>query len=163
MSNDKRFGGRRRRGGMRFKPSGGINQNQPPKKDKDAVEARADAVGEVVGGHGQEKLFERRHQSEIERAENVAAGLPPEGVPEVAPGHEHQHQAAAPVPISTDPEKTFEPVKVPETKRSLVEKITDVATTLVKKVQRLIRPEKKIHKEVIINAETLETRVAVSE
>src|SRR5208283_1027108 len=33
----------------------------------------------------------------------------------------------------------------------------------VKKVQRLIRPEKKIHKEVVINAETLETRVAVLE
>src|SRR5262249_54427929 len=30
-------------------------------------------------------------------------------------------------------------------------------------VQKLIRPEKKIHKEVIINAETLETRVAVLE
>jgi len=33
----------------------------------------------------------------------------------------------------------------------------------VKKVQRLIKPVKKIHKEVIINAEVLETRVAVSE
>ncbi len=165
MSNDKRFGGRRRRGGMRFKPSGGINQNQPPKKDKDAVEARADAVGEVVGGMGQEKLFERRHQNEIERAENVAAGLPPEGLPEVAPGHEHQHhvETVAPAPIPTQPDKAFEPVKVPDTKRTLVEKITDVATNLVKKVQRLIRPEKKIHKEVIINAETLETRVAVTE
>ncbi len=163
MSNDKRFGGRRRRGGMRFKPSGGINQNQPPKNDKDAVAARADAVGEVVGGHGQEKLFERRHTNEIERAENIAAGLPPEGAPEIAPGHEHQHQAAAPVPVSTEPEKAFEPVKVVEKNRTLVEKITDVAANLVKKVQRLIRPEKKIHKEVIINAETLETRVAVSE
>ena len=37
------------------------------------------------------------------------------------------------------------------------------ATNLVKKVQQLIRPEQKIHKEVIINAETLETRVAVIE
>ena len=164
MSNEKRFGGRRRRGGMRFKPSGGINQNQPPKNDKDAVAARADAVGEVVGGHGQEKLFERRHTNEIERAENIAAGLPPEGAPEIAPGHEHQHQAAAPAPLSPgEVEKPFEPVKVVEKNRSLVEKITDVAANLVKKVQRLIRPEKKIHKEVIINAETLETRVAVSE
>jgi hypothetical protein len=95
MSNDKRFGGRRRRGGMRFKPSGGINPNQPPKNDKEAVAARAEAVGEIVGGHGQEKLFERRHTGEIERAENIAAGLPPEGAPEVAPGHEHQHHAEA--------------------------------------------------------------------
>ena len=163
MSNGKQFGSRRRRGGMRFKPSGGMNQNQPPKNDKDAVDARADAVGEVVGGHGQEKLFERRHTNEIERAENIAAGLPPEGAPEVLPGHEHQHQTAAPAPVSNEPEKAFEPVKVIEKNRSLVERITDVAANLVKKVQRLIRPEKKIHKEVIINAETLETRVAVSE
>ncbi len=163
MSNGKQFGGRRRRGGMRFKPSGGMNQNQPPKNDKDAVAARADAVGEVVGGHGQEKLFERRHTNEIERAENIAAGLPPEGAPEVLPGHEHQHQAAAPAPSSNEPEKAFEPVKVVEKNRTLVERITDVASNLVKKVQRLIRPEKKVHKEVIINAETLETRVAVSE
>jgi hypothetical protein len=162
MSNDKRFGGRRRRG-MRFKPSGGL-ANQPAKKDKAAVEARAEAIGEVVGGHGQEKLFERRHQHEIERAENVAAGLPPEGAPEPAPGHEHQHPAPAPQPAApAAPEKPFAPVKVPEPSRSLVEKITDVAASLVKKVQRLIRPEKKIHKEVIINAETLETRVAVTE
>ncbi|KAB2653038.1 MAG: Rne/Rng family ribonuclease [Verrucomicrobia bacterium] len=147
---------------MRFKPSGGLNQNQPPKNDKDAVAARAEAVGEVVGGHGQEKLFERRHTNEIERAENIAAGLPPEGAPEALPGHEHQHQAP-PAPVSTEPEKAFEPVKVVEKNRSLVERITDVAANLVKKVQRLIRPEKKVHKEVIINAETLETRVAVSE
>src|SRR6478736_873982 len=165
MSNDKRFGGRRRRGGMRFKPSGGLQQNQPPKKDKDAVEARADAVGEVVGGFGQDKLFERRHQGEIDRAENVAAGLPPEGATAPTPGHEHQHAAevAAPAPVPTKLEKPFAPVKVAEPQRSLVEKIADVATNLVKKVQRLIRPEKKNHKEVIINAETLETRVAVSE
>src|SRR5207253_5841785 len=41
--------------------------------------------------------------------------------------------------------------------------IKSAATNLVKKVQRLIKPVKKLHKEVIINAETLETRVAVLE
>ena len=40
-----------------------------------------------------------------------------------------------------------------------VESIKVAATNLVKRVQRLIRPVKKSHKEVIINAETLETRV----
>src|SRR5581483_4434494 len=47
--------------------------------------------------------------------------------------------------------------------KGLVESIKAVASTLVKKVQRLIKPVKQAHKEVIINAETLETRVAVSE
>ena len=64
--------GRRRRGGMRFRPSGGF-VNKP---DRSAQEARAEAVGEKPP----EAPFERgRHQQEIERAENLAAGLPPEG------------------------------------------------------------------------------------
>ena len=60
-------------------------------------------------------------------------------------------------------EKAFEPVRVPEQSRGIVESIRAVATTIVKKVQRLIKPVKRIHKEVVINAETLETRVAVLE
>src|SRR5882762_2603978 len=47
--------------------------------------------------------------------------------------------------------------------KGIVETIKIAATNLVKKVQRMIRKEKKISKEVIINAETLETRVAVLE
>src|SRR5271155_2351389 len=67
---------RRRRGGMRFRPSGGFNQNQKP--DRSATEARAAATGEKKP----ETLFERtRHDEEIARAENIAAGLPPEGEP----------------------------------------------------------------------------------
>ena len=59
--------------------------------------------------------------------------------------------------------KGFEPVPVPEPSRGIVDSIRAVATSLVKKVQRLIKPIKRIHKEVVINAETLETRVAVLE
>ena len=64
---------------MRFRPSGGLGHGQQPKNDKEATQARAEAVGEVVGGV--ERVYEKRHQNEIERAENVAAGLPPEGEP----------------------------------------------------------------------------------
>ena len=68
---------RRRRVGMRFRPSGGLGHTSQ-KPDRDATEARA----EVVGGTGTpEKVYERRHAQEIERAENIAAGLPPEGAP----------------------------------------------------------------------------------
>jgi ribonuclease G len=45
----------------------------------------------------------------------------------------------------------------------LVDRIVDGVVSIKKKVMNLIRPEKKTHKEVIINAETLETRVAVLE
>ncbi|MGH7973860.1 MAG: ribonuclease E/G, partial [Limisphaerales bacterium] len=60
-------------------------------------------------------------------------------------------------------EEQFQPVTVAEQSRGLVDSIRNMATTLVKKVQRLIKPVKRIHKEVIINAESLETRVAVLE
>jgi ribonuclease G len=147
---------------MRFKPKGGLNPAQQ-KTDRDAVEARQDVVTEQGG---QERLFEKRHLNEIERAENVAAGLPPEGKPEIAAPAEHAHThepKAEAVPLAPVAEETFAPVKIPEQPKGLIETITAAAQNIVKKVQRLIRPEKKMHKEVIINAETLETRVAVTE
>ncbi len=148
----------RRRRGMRFKPKGGLNPAHQ-KPDREAVEARADVVSEQGGS---DRLFEKRHTHEIERAENLAAGLPPE---DVSPPATDQ---AAPVAIPEaagvpEAEETFEPVKITEPPKGLIETIKQAATNIVKRVQRLIRPEVKIHKEVIINAETLETRVAVTE
>ena len=68
----------RRRRGMRFRPKGGFGQ-APQKPDREAVQARADVVTEQGGA---EHVFEKRHSNEIERAENIAAGLPPQGAPE---------------------------------------------------------------------------------
>jgi len=154
---------RRRRGGMRFRPSGGLGHTSQ-KPDREATEARA----EVVGGTGTpEKVYERRHAQEIDRAENIAAGLPPEGAPN-EPVHQPEekaevHEHTPPTPMPVEKEKPFEPVTITQKPKGLVDQIRNAATNLVKKVQRLIKPEKKLHKEVIINAETLETRVAVSE
>ena len=85
MSEPRNFS-RRRRGGMRFRPSGGLNQ----KPDRGAQQARAEATGDKKP----ETIFERgRHDDEINRAENIAAGLPPgEPHPEdKEQGHEHEH------------------------------------------------------------------------
>jgi ribonuclease G len=150
----------RRRRGMRFKPKGGLNPAHQ-KTDRDAVEARQEVVSEQGG---QERLFEKRHQHEIDRAENIAAGLPPEGKTETAAAHTHpQERQHEPAPAAEVAEETFAPVKIQEPPKGLIDTLKDAAAGLVKKVQKLIRPEKKIHKEVIINAETLETRVAVTE
>jgi len=154
----------RRRRGMRFRPKGGLGQNQP-KPDRDAVQARAEVVTEQGGN---ERVFEKRHAQEIDRAENIAAGLPPQGAPELqtaAAGGDHPETHAAPAEPAAKPapEKPFQPVSLPEQPKGILDSIKIAATNLVKKVQRLIRPEKKIHKEVVINAETLETRVAVLE
>ncbi|MFZ1072835.1 MAG: Rne/Rng family ribonuclease [Verrucomicrobiia bacterium] len=161
MSN-KNFSRRRR--GMHFRPKGGLGQG-PQKSDRDALQARADAVGEQGGP---ERLFEKRHTHEIERAENLAAGLPPQGTPEketpdAGPVKKEFREPHLDTPAQVEEEKPFEPVAIQEQPKGILDTIKVAATNLVKRVQRLIRPEKKIHKEIIINAETLETRVAVIE
>jgi hypothetical protein len=146
---------------MRFRPSGGLGHIQQ-RPDREAVQARAEAVGEQPM---QERVYDKRHTHEIERAENIAAGLPPEGVPpegQTATKRDFREPNLE-TPAEVQEEKNFEPVPVPEPSRGIVESIKVAATNLVKKVQRLIKPVKRAHKEVVINAESLETRVAVLE
>jgi ribonuclease G len=147
---------------MRFRPSGGLGHTSQ-KPDREATEARAEATG---GTGAAEKVYERRHTQEIERAENIAAGLPPEGLPADPAADAKKSSFREPhleTPAHLEEEKPFEPVHVGEKPKGIVDSIRVAANALVRKVQRLLKPEKKIHKEVIINAETLETRVAVSE
>ena len=156
----------RRRRGMRFKPKGGLAPN-PQRNDRDATQARAEVVAEQGGN---ERVFDKRYTNEIERAENIAAGLPPQGAPpEPAAPHSHDvdkkdfRQPHMDTPAEVHEEK-FEPVELKEQPpKGIVEAIKAAATNIVKKVQRLIRPEKRTNKDVVINAEMLETRVAVME
>jgi ribonuclease G len=160
--NDRNFSRRRR--GMRFRPSGGLGHGQQQRSDREASAARAEAVG---GPPRPEKVYDLRHTHEIERAENIAAGLPPEGLPpeaaEAVKGKGDFREPHLETPAEVREEKHFEPVHIKDQPRGIVETIRSAATNLVRRVQRLIKPVKKIHKEVIINAETLEIRVAVLE
>ena len=158
---DRNFS-RRRRGGMRFRPPGGLKQQGGQQRpDRGAQEARAEAIGEKAGGV--EAVYDERHQNEIDRAENVAAGLPPEGAPKQEPVTEkpHKHEAPAPAPVIQQAYKPVE-IKDPEP-QGIVESIKAVANKVIQKVTRLLRPKPKSTKEIVINAESLETRVAVLE
>jgi len=159
---------RRRRGGHRFRPSGGMSANVQ-RTDRAASEARAEALGEKPS---EDSVFDRaRHELEIQRAENLAAGLPADA-PAVAKAPESGEQRkrefrvpdlAIPAEVKEE-ESGFQPVQVKEQPpQGFVDAIKVVATRVIKKVQRLIKPAKKLHKEVVINAESLETRVAVLE
>jgi ribonuclease G len=154
---------------MRFRPSGGLGHGQPnpPRPDRDASQARAEAVS---GPPAPEKVYDHRHANEIDRSENVAAGLPPEGVQpppgaaDASPsGKRNFREPNLETPAQVEEQQAFQPVPVQERPKGIVESLRSVATNIVKKVQRLIRPVKRAHKEVVINAESLETRVAVSE
>src|SRR6266511_66262 len=159
---------RRRRGGHRFRPTGGMSANvQRP--DRAASEARAEALGDKPS---EESVFDRaRHEREIQRSENLAAGLPadaPAVAPAPAPGEQKKRDFREPdlaIPAEVKEEETgYEPVHVKEQPpQGFVDAIKVAATSVIKSVQKFIKPTQKLHKEVIINAESLETRVAVLE
>src|SRR5208283_3058134 len=123
IMSDKNFSRRRR--GMRFRPKGGLGPN-PQKPDREAIQARADVVSEQGGN---DHVFEKRHNQEIDRAENIAAGLPPQGAPPPAP--EPAEPAAAVQPIAAPvAEEEFAPVKITEGPKGLIETIKTAAGNL---------------------------------
>jgi len=165
MSEPRNFS-RNRRGPQRFRPRGGINPAGPQRPDRAANDARAEVLGDKPSD---EPVFsEARHEHEIERAENIAAGLPPGGSPledDVTARErllrEAQHQRQAP---ARDPEDDFKPVPVSDPPaKSMIESLRQTAQKVITKVKRMMKPEKKVHKEVVINSESLEIRVAVLE
>lgn len=125
------------------------------KPDPAAQEARTD----VLAGEDADGVFASdRHEDEIRRAENLAAGLPPEGEPEAdapavtsGPVHGRPPQPVAPPPAA------------PAGGNGLLGAIRTAARKLVDRVASLLRPKQPSGKEIIINAESLETRVAVIE
>src|SRR5262245_49511046 len=126
MSEQRRFGRRRR--GMHFRPTGGP---KPPKhQEREAQQARAEAVGDDQPITG-ERVFEpQRHAREIERAENVAAGLPPEGAP-ASPESEGDHRRDFRQPHLDTPaevKEEFAPVRIEEKPKNLLEAIKNTAT-----------------------------------
>jgi ribonuclease G len=156
----------RRRGGHRFRPKGGLQSN-PARSERAASDARAEVIGLKPREEG---VFDRaRHEREIERAENRAAGLPEDtaAAPEPAQAPDRKRDFREPdlsIPAELKEDNSYQPVRIADPPpQGIVDTIKVVANKVIKKVQRFIKPEKKIHKEVIINAESLEVRVAVLE
>jgi len=164
---------------MRFKPSTGVGPKNK-KAQKAAAVARAEAIENVTSDD--EPVFdESRHSREIQRSENLAAGLPPDISDEAIKEREEQKSAdpqAAPSRAkrggqgnrrgrkgrNKEPEKPFEPVEVPDQPpKGIVETIKVAADKVIERVKRVFIPLSKSHKELIINAEPLESRVAVLE
>ncbi|MGC8989579.1 MAG: ribonuclease E/G, partial [Verrucomicrobiia bacterium] len=158
---------RRRRGGQRFRPGKG----QSFKPDRAALEARAEALGEKP--YSEEAVFDsRRHEREILQAENLAAGLPGSPTPSPTSAQEPETPLErkgdfrpphldTPERVVEEPEQETVPQNPPP--QGLVGSLRAAAEKVISRVNRLLRPKKQIHKEVIINAESLETRVAVLE
>src|SRR5438093_9751603 len=157
----------RRRRGHRFRPSGGMSPNVQ-RADRAASDARAEALGDKTT---EESVFDRaRDEREIQRAENLAAGLPADAraATEQPDAVEHKkrdfREPDLAIPAEVKEDTGFEPVHVKEQPpQGFVDAIKVVANKVIKRVQKFIKPVRKLHKEVVMNAESLETRVAVLE
>lgn len=142
-------------------------KGQSFKPERAAIEARAEAIGDKTAD---EAVFDiRRHEREIQRSENRAAGLP-ENAPEpeipavdTTDRRRDYRQPHLETPALVEEEPEFEPVKVEAKPQGVLGTLKAAAEKVIKRVSRMIRPKKPSHKEIIINAESLETRVAVIE
>ncbi len=152
----------RRRRGQRFRPG----KSQTFKPERAATEARAEIVGDKSA---EESVFDlRRHEREIQRAENRAAGLPEDAPESPAPADGEARSATDfRQPHLDEPEQTVEEKDAapaaPPKPQGLVGMVKAAAERVMTTVRRLVRPKEKSQKEVIVNAESLETRVAVLE
>ena len=162
---EKKAFGRGRKRGMSFKPSGGRIR----KPDRNSLKAREKV--ETIQTAQDEIYNTRQHLAEIVRAENRAHGLPPDADLE-SPKAQRQHDGGSKEgKQSMQAESSgqgrqsggFEPVKLPEEPAvSIGAKLQRGAKKFVSKVKGVFRPIQHSHKEVLINAESLETRVAVT-
>ena len=155
--------------GMRFKPSGGLNR----RPDRTGLKARANV--ETVETPQDEIYNTKQHENEIVRAENKAHGLPPETDTDSAKAQRQlsneENGNGGPKPKGRRSrgkkgqkgDGDFTPVDLPEDPaKSVSEKIQRTAKKFVSKVKGIFRPIQHSHKEILINAESLETRVAVT-
>jgi len=168
MSDNNSFRRGKKRG-MRFKPSGGFNR----RSSRSGVKARADV--ESVKTAQDEIYNTREHENEIVRSENKAHGLSPNADLESAKAQRQMNNKEVGIvareggksnsdrKTKSESESSFEPVELPEEPaKSVTEKINRAAKKFCSKVKGVFRPVQHSHKEILINAESLETRVAVT-
>jgi ribonuclease G len=137
-------------------------------------EKKIEEIGDNV--EPTEVFDKKRFLTEIEKAETIAAqklskdnseiNVTEEANAEIADTHEDtvvekQTEAAKPLPEKEEPYKMVE-IEEPVPK-GFINKIKYAADKIISKIENIIRPTGKVHKEIIINAESLETRVAVLE
>ena len=155
---------------MRFRPSGGLGKQRKRRPHQAAAQARAIAVGKAAPND--DPVFDQsRHAQEIQRAENIAAGMPPgaQKQEKFASGESskkpRRKRSQRPQPRSrkeSKEEAPFAPVPIQEERpKGIVGSLRAAADTVISKVKEIIRPEQRVHKELIVNSESLEKRVAI--
>lgn len=161
---------------MRFRPSGGLGKQKKKRPHQAAAQARAIAVGKAEPND--DSIFDQsRHAREIQRAENIAAEMPPDAIDagsqkqdsksfasEKASKKLRRKRNRRPQPKNRKEkeEAPFAPVPIQEERpKGIVSSLRAAADTVISKVKEIVRPEPRVHKELIVNSESLETRMAI--
>lgn len=156
---DKNKGFSRRRSIIHFRPKGGIGHG---KIFNQFQEAKPEELGDKAET---EQVFDnRKHEREIEKVENLIASK--EEVQQEVESAAIAEPAPAEEPYVPQPEQEYKMIEIEEPKpQGILGKLKYAANKVIKKLEDIgiIKPSSKVRKEIIINAESLETRVAVLE
>jgi len=150
---------RKSRTGQTFRP--GHRQTFKPKRS--ALQARLAATA-VRPSMDTEPVFNTQHEKEIQKAENIAAGLPPDTPDEaVALIAEAKDQKKGETAVQEKPAEAEASQSGKESgeEAKLIDKLRATTRKVVRKVKKLVRLKTRPRKEIIVNAEALETRVAI--
>ena len=163
---------------MRFRPSGGLGKQKKKRPHQAAAQARAIAVGKAEP-HDDPIFDQSRHAREIQRAENIAAEMPPDAADASSQKQDSKSFASdkaskkfrrkrnrRPQPKhrkeEAKEEAPFAPVPIQEEQpKGIISSLRAAADTVISKVKEIVRPEPRVHKELIVNSESLETRMAI--
>jgi ribonuclease G len=152
---DANKGFSRRRSVIHFRPKGGIGHGKLSfqQQNEQSVEELGDKL-EI------DKVFDkRRHEREIEKAENILA----EKV-EKPKANEPTGTKETPAEITPPQNEPYKKVDLQEEPpKSIYGKVAHAVSKIIRGISEIIAPTNGIYKEIIINVETLETRVAVLE
>ncbi len=137
---------RKKKNSVHFKPSSGKSL---PKNAGALLYTRPD---EPDRESLTDTVFETKHEIEILKAENKAAGIKePAAIPSTSKKRNHA--------------EPYKPIAITEPKpKNFMESVKGMANKVLEKVNKIINPpHSRTHKEIIINSESLETRVAILE
>lgn len=145
----------RRRGIIHFRPKGGIGHGKLSFQQEN--EQNVEELGDKIDI---EKVFDKkRHEREIEKVENILAQKKEQ--PSVEEKKIEKESGVENKPVEGEGYKPIEIQEEPP--KGFCNKVAHAVSKIVKSISEIIAPSRKIRKEIIINVESLETRVAVLE
>lgn len=152
---DANKGFSRRRSVIHFRPKGGIGHGKLSFQQQN--EQNVEELGDKLEI---DKVFDkRRHEREIEKAESILAEK--EEKPKVNEPSSVKEEPVENKPIENEPYKMVDIEEEPP--KTIYGKVAHAVSKIIRGISEVIAPARRIHKEIIINVESLETRVAVLE